>query len=260
MNTNLNDEKKVVVNVEDTLDFMTDERKSKYAKYFFAKVRTKKEIEPNFEMSRDVNGIIQRVDFKLPIQRISGKLNNIEFSEGEYQGQVIKSVIFKLETLNPSGELFGFRINCSRNQSLLNWMNCLIGFDGEINAFEISLWKDRTSGYNKSTCKINGKKPSWAYTLEQMEDKKEKIFDKKGTLLMTKTDELFDFMEQELKNKLDVLLPHRYKEEESTSFEKMFEPSEEITPVGENNMDEFDPHFDEVEHAEDFLFDKKKKK
>lgn len=253
----LENEKPVNVMKDDSLDFMNEDKKSKYAKYFFAKVRTKKEINPHFEMSRSLDGIIQRVDFKMPIQRIGGKLNNIEFSQGEYQGQVIKSVVFKIETLNPSGELFGFRISCSRNQALLNWLNCLIGTNEEIKAFEISLWKDKNSGFNKSTCRINGKKPSWAFTLEQMEEKKEKITDKKGNLLMTKTDDLFDFMEDELKAKLDILLPNRYKEDESNKFEESFSTviTDEVTGV--TNVEEFDPHFDdEIE----FLFEDKKKK
>jgi hypothetical protein len=259
-NKNLETEKKVEITREDSLDFLNDNQKSKYAKYFFAKCRTKKEIQPHFEMSRQIDGVIQRVDFKQPIQRISGKLNNIQFSQGEYQGQVIKSVIFKMETLNPSNEMFGFRISCSRNNALLNWLNCLIGTNTEITAFEISLWKDRNTGFNKSTCRINGKKPSWAYTLEQMEEKKEKITDKKGNLLMTKTDELFDFMEDELNKKLDVLLPNRYKEDESDRFESAFVPTDG-DPVGEDNANEFNPEFEEDENnkAINEFFDGKKK-
>lgn len=241
---NLNTEKKAEVRLEDSLDWMSENKKSKYAKYFFAKVRTKKEINPHFEMSRQIDGVIERVDFKQPIQRISGKLNNIQFSQGEYQGQVIKSVIFKMETLNPSGDLFGFRINCSRNNALLNWINCLIGCNEEIKSFEISLWKDRNTGYNKSTCRINGRKPNWAFTLDEMEEKKEKITDKKGNLLMTKTDDLFDFMEEQLKSKLDTLLPNRYKEEDNSDE---FTPTEGVHPIGKTNIDEYSPEFEEDE-------------
>lgn len=251
-NQNYENENPVKVLVQDDLDFMGETKKSKYAKYFFSKVRTKKEIQPHFEMSTDINGTITRVDFKQPIQRITGKLNNIEFSEGSYQGQVIKSVVFKLETLNPSGELLGFRISCSRNQALLNWMNCLLGFNEEIISFEMSLWKDRNTQFNKSTCRINGKKPAWKYSLDQMEEKKEKIFDKKGTLLMTKTDELFDFMELELKDHLDIILPERYKAEESDKFSEFITSEEVEIP---NPDEEFKPDFD----FEDIFMEEKPK-
>lgn len=252
-------EKQPIVNIEDSLDFMGENKKSKYAKYFFSKVRTKKEIDPHFEMSREISGTITRVDFKQPIQRIAGKLNNIEFCEGEYQGQIIKSVVFKFETLNPSNELFGFRVSCSRNNALLNWLNCLIGCNDKIESFEISLWKDKNSGFNKSTCRINGKKATWALSLDQLEEKKEKVFDKKGNLLQTLSGDLFDYMEDELKSKLDTLLPNRYKEEESNKFENFVE---EILTDGkvQSDVEEFIPEWEEDKNPEDFLFEKMDKK
>ena len=91
-----------------------------------------------------------------------------------------------------------------------------------------------------------------------MEEKKEKIKDKKGNLLMTKTDELFDFMEEELKNKLDLLLPNRYKEEESSKFTNFVE---EVS--GETNTEEFAPDFEDDKMDDLFSVDKsstKKKK
>jgi hypothetical protein len=252
----LKNEKTEEVIVDSTLDFMNKNLKSKYSSYYFGKVRTKKDIVPYFELSKEINGMIKTVTYSPPLQRISGKLNNIEFTQGEFQGSPIYSVVFKFETLTESNSLVGIRVSCSRNQALLNWLNCLIGFNEEITSFEISLWKDKNTGYNKSTCKINGKKPNWAFTLDQMEEKKEKILDKKGVLLMTKTDELFDFMEEELKKKLDILLPNRYKEEESNKFED-FIPTDE-QPVGETNVDEYTPTFEE--EAIDEFFDGKKKK
>lgn len=247
------EEKKEEVFIEDGLNWMSDVKKSKYNKYYFAKVKTKKENLPYFEMSKEIGGVIQKLTMAQPIQTITGKLNNIEFSENEFQGQIIHSVIFKMETTSPNLELIGFRISCSRNQALLNWMNSLIGFNEKIDSFEISLWKDKNSGFNKSTCRINGKKPQWFLTLEQMEEKKEKIFDKKGTLLMTKSDDLFDYMEEQLKAKLDILLPNRYKEEESNKFENFTE-----TIDSESNYDpEWGP--DEEQKMED-LFDNEPKK
>lgn len=215
---------------DQSLSFLTDTYKSKYDKYYFCKVRTKKEIHPFFETSREIDGVIQKVNTGL-LQRVFGKLNAIEFNEGTYQGQVIKSVVFKLETPTPTGEIIGMRISCSRNAALLNWLNCLVGFDDEVKTFEMSLWKDKVSGYNKSTCKINGVKGKWALTIDEMESKKEKIYDKKGNLITTKSDELYDYFENELKKKLDILLPNRYKDE---GFEEKFEPTDgDIDRTGE---------------------------
>lgn len=227
------EEKEIEVYEEDGLDFLNTSNESKYDRYYFCKVRTKKDIIPHFEISRKIDGVVKVIGTKVPVDKISGKLINIEFSEGEYQGQIIKSVIFKLETLNDTGKLVAFRIQVSRNQALLNWLNCLIGFDGTIDTFEMSLWKDKNTGYNKSTCRINGTKPKWAYTLEQMEEKREKIYDKKGLLMMTKSEDLYNFMEEELKNKLDVLLPNRFKPEQEAVFNNFVEVS-----TGETNIED----------------------
>jgi hypothetical protein len=240
---NFEKEEQQEVIVDTTLGFMNKNQKSKYASYYFGKVRTKKEIIPHFELSKEINGVIKNVTYNPPLQRISGKLNNIEFSEGTYQNQVIKSVVFKFETLTDTNNLVGIRINCSRNNALQNWLNCLIGCKEEIKSLELSLWKDKNTGFNKSSCRINGKKPIWAFNIEQLESKKEKIVDKKGNLLMTKTDEMFDFLEDELKSKLDILLPNRFREDEQLSnTEKFLLNCDE--PNGETNVDEFDPHFD----------------
>lgn len=219
------------------LDFL-QKRESKYSNYYFCKLRTKKEIIPHFDISKDINGIIQKITTKDPIQRIYGKLLNIEFKEGTYQNQVIKSVVFKIETLNSDGNLVCFRISCSRNQSLQNWLNCLLSQNEKIDTLELSVWKDKNSGYNKSTMKVNGKRPSWRYTIDEIEEKKEKIYDKKGNLIATKTDDLFDFLENELKEKLDVLIPNRIKDEDSTTIDNFFQPTDgPIDREGEEEQD-----------------------
>jgi len=198
--------------IDTGLDFL-QKKESKYSTYYFCKLRTKKEIIPHFEMSKDIAGVITKLSTKQPIQSIRGKLMNIEFKEGTFQGQPIKSVVFKIETLNDSGNLVCFRMTTSRNNALQNWINCLLSQNTRVESIELSVWKDKTTGYNKSTCRINGQKPKWQYSIDEMEEKKEKIFDKKGNLIKVKNDDLFDFLEEELKNKLDILLPNRIKED-----------------------------------------------
>jgi hypothetical protein len=207
-NNELNEE------LNDDLSFLsTGTESSKYDKLYFAKLYTKKGTKPHFKFQRAVEGKI--IDVKGETQSISGTLKKITFPTFEFEGNQIKTVRFFLETLNNEGKLTAISFGCGWNQVLQNLVNCLLNLNEPVTALQISVYVG-DNGYNKSMLRINGKKPSWKYQVAELNDKKEKIFNKKGELVKTEIGDLIDFLEAELKAKVPTLLPNFHPEDEPT--------------------------------------------
>ena len=197
------------VEVNDDMSFLsTSQDTSKYEKFYFAKLFTKKEKPPYFSFSRSEKGVVVEVTTKDLIQTLSGKLTKITFGSYEHEKETLKTVRFNLETLNNEGKLVGFSFSIGWNYALINFVNCLLGYDKPIEGVVFGVWKDKQSGYNKSMIRINGQKPLWRYANKDLEDKKEKVYDKKGVLVATRNGDLIDFLEAELKAHLPVILPN----------------------------------------------------
>jgi len=223
-------EKNVPEELNDDLSFLGGNNEvSKYEKYYFAKLYTKKGTEPHFKFRRIVDGV--PTDVKGTTKTISGKLNKITFSQYEYEGVTLKTVRFNFETLNEDGKLVGISWGCGWNSVLQNLVNCLLNEEKEIKSLLVSVYKDPKSDYNKAMFRVNGNKPEWKYSIEELNEKKEKIFNKKGELVKTEVGELVDFLESELKNHLNVILPNFKPEEEI---------KENVTPtIVESSINDF---------------------
>lgn len=197
----------------DDLSFLgTGDNVSKYVKYYYTKASTKKGVIPSFKFKRMVDG--RAVDVKGTQPSISGKLTKITFGSYNFEGTELKTTRFQLETLNEIGDLVGISWGCGWNSVLINLVNCLLKETKPVESLLVSLYQDKNSGFNKSMFRINGKKPEWKYSIDELNDKKEKIFNKKGELVKTETGELVDFLEYELKNHLPIILPNFKPEDE----------------------------------------------
>ncbi len=244
---NLNNE---VEELNDDLTFLnTGNETSKYAKMYFAKLYTKKGTKPHFKFQRAVEG--KTTPVKGETQTISGTLKKMTFSSFEFEGNQIKTVRFFLETLNADGELIAISWGCGWNQVLINLVNCLLNLNEPITSLLVSVYAGE-NGYSKSMFRVNGKKLSWKYTIDELADKKEKIYNKAGVLVKTEISELIDFLESELKSKVPVLLPNFHPEEEAPKHQVNFveQPIESVldteTPTSKTT---------EKDIMDDFLFD-----
>lgn len=193
---------------------------SKYSKFYFAKLYTKKGTQPHFTFSRNVDG--KFVQVKGTTQTISGTLKKISFGSYEYEGNQLKTVRFLLETLNENGELVAINWSCGWNMVMINLVNCLLNTNDEVKSLLISVYTDKNTGYNKSMFRINGKKPEWKYSNDQLNEKKEKIYNKKGELVKTEMGDLIEFLEYELQTSLPILLPHFRPEDEPSGHQVKF--------------------------------------
>ena len=209
--------------VTDDLSYLGGQETSKYDKYYFVKLHTKKEEQPHFTFARN-NGTGTVVDVKnsTPIQTLQGKLTKISFSSYQHEKDTLKTVRFNLETLNNDGKLVGFSLGIGWNYALQNWVNCILGCDKPIDSILFSVWKDKQTGYNKSMIRINGGKPEWKFTNDELDSKKERVYDKKGVLVATRNGDLIDFLETELKNHLSVILPNFHPEQEEVKHQVNF--------------------------------------
>lgn len=222
--------------VEDDLSYLGGQETSKYDKYYLVKLHTKKEEQPHFTFARN-NGTGTIVDVKNSqlIQTLQGKLTKISFSSYQHEKDTLKTVRFNLETLNNDGKLVGFSLGIGWNYALQNWVNCILGCNKPIDSILFSVWKDKASGYNKSMIRINGGKPEWKYTNDVLEERKEKVYDKKGVLVATRNGDLIDFLEEELKNHLPIILPNYHPEQD---VEKHLTTITEDSVLGTNDEDD----------------------
>lgn len=252
------EEKQTPEELNDDMSFLGGNKDvSKYDKYYFAKLHTKKGETPEFKFRRIVDGVT--IDVKGATQTISGKLNKITFSQYEYEKTTLKTVRFNLETLNEDGKLVGISWGCGWNSVLINLVNSLLNETKSVDSLLVSVYTDQKSGYNKAMFRINGKKPEWKYTIDQMNEKKEKIFNKKGELVKTETGELIDFLESELQNHLTVILPNFHPEDEvQKNVVNIVEQSIEDVIPSQNDQDI--DEFLNIGEEDEPVVDKKKKK
>jgi len=253
--------------VDDDLSFLGGQQESKYKKFYYCKLFTKKGTKPHFEFKRMVDG--HSVPVKGDTTTISGTLKKITFSEYEYEGQQLKTVRFLLETLNENGDLVGISWGCGWNMVLINLVNCILNSNEPVTSLLVSVYTDVKSGYNKSMFRINGKKPEWKYSVEQLNEKKEKIFNKKGELVKTELGDMIDFLKSELEKHLPIILPNFKPEDEVVKHQVNFveESLEEVlkpnTPEDEQDtlMEEmFSDIEPTVQPSEQKLQNKNKKK
>ena len=250
--------------VDDDLSYLGGQETSKYDKYYFVKLHTKKEEQPHFTFARN-NGSGTVVDVKNStlIQTLQGKLTKISFSSYQHEKDTLKTVRFNLETLNNDGKLVGFSLGIGWNYALQNWVNCILGCDKPIESILFSVWKDKQTGYNKSMIRINGSKPEWKYTNDTLEEKKEKVYDKKGILVATRNSDLIDFLESELKNHLPIILPNFHPEQEVEKHQVNFveESIDTVLGPGEDDKGLMEEMFSDIpttQPSEQKLKNKKK--
>ena len=223
--------------MDDDLSFISPEQ-SKYKKFYFVKMYTKKGTEPHFEYKRLIDGKV--VPIKSTTKTLVGTLKKITFSSYEYEGNTLKTVRFLLESINGDGEPVGFSWGCGYNTVLLNLINCILSVNEPIITLFIEVYTDIKSGYNKSKIRINNNKPVWKYSLDQLNDKREKIYSKSGVLVKTESTELFNFMENELQKHLFVILPDFHPDFITHITDK-------IEDDGQNDVDEFAKEFQDTE-------------
>lgn len=223
--------------LNDDLSFLGRENGgvSKYSKFYYTKLYTKKGVVPYFKFRRMVDG--KALDVKGTTTSVSGKLTKITFGEYEFEGQQLKTVRLMLETLNEVGDLVGISLGIGWNSVMINLANSLLSVQKPIDSLLISVYTDKTSGYNKSMFRINGAKTEWKFTIDELNEKKEKIFNKKGELVKTEMGELIDFLKSELEKHLPIILPNFVPEEEPVKHEVKFVEMDidEVLPSGKKD-------------------------
>lgn len=171
---------------------------------FYLKPKTAKAEDPYFAIKTKEGTEYVDVDTS---KNVSGTLKNIEFSEYEWEKNIIKTVKFVLER---ETEEFGnqlYIISSSYTSTLRSILNSILGVKGPINTMSLTLYKNR-QGYNGVYTLINGKKSDWKLSASELKEYIDVEHTKKFGDVTDYT-RLDTFLEEQMKIHLDTILPNR---------------------------------------------------
>lgn len=236
-----NEKNKIIETDFEEFDFSVNDE-IKYDSIYFVKANLKDNV--GFELSQKINNITYRS--KKIYKTLSGNLEKVLISEYTWEEKVIKTLKFyivmqKEEENSPGvisrrGILFILTIKLSTTAGR-NIVNSLLGCNKEIKTISISLYSN--NGFTNAYVLINGKKALWKFPTNELDDKKEIIKDKKGNYVQTRYTELDEFLEDELRNHLSILLPNQITpkfvdDTESEDASKFFSSDPDLE-IDENN-------------------------
>ena len=159
-----------------------------------------KSEEPHFSIRTKVG--TEYVD--VPSEKnVTGSLKNIQFSEYEWEGKKIKTLKIVIDREEKQQLCI---IDSSYTTTLRGIINSLLGCNEPINKISITLFKNK-QGFNGAYTIINSKKSNWKYSGEELK-KYVDIENTKKFGPVADYDRLDNFLEDELKKHLNVIIPN----------------------------------------------------